>query len=183
MKLQRVGINESGAMNKITLSVHKHIGSIIWHGGSVAPEGTLLCDGSAVSRTTYADLFAAIGTTFGTGDGSTTFNVPDLRNVWAVGAGTSAVGADVAEGLPDIQGRFNTLTGTRSWLIRTASGAFSKTNNTDTPGEGNSELQSVADTSRTNSVFFHASNSNPIYGASTHVTPASVALTPCIIYE
>ena len=46
--------------------------------GTVAPEGYLFCDGSAVSRTTYATLFGVIGTTFGAGDGSTTFNVPDL---------------------------------------------------------------------------------------------------------
>lgn len=44
-----------------------------------APNEWLLCDGSAVSRTTYAALFAVIGTTYGAGDGSTTFNVPDLR--------------------------------------------------------------------------------------------------------
>ena len=46
--------------------------------GTVAPEGYLLCDGSAVSRTTYATLYAVIGDTFGAGDGSSTFNVPDL---------------------------------------------------------------------------------------------------------
>ena len=46
---------------------------------SSAPTGWLSCDGSAVSRSTYSHLFAAICTTFGTGDGSTTFNVPDLR--------------------------------------------------------------------------------------------------------
>lgn len=49
------------------------------YAGSSAPTGWLLCDGSAVSRTTYADLFAVIGTTYGPGDGSTTFNLPDLR--------------------------------------------------------------------------------------------------------
>lgn len=47
--------------------------------GSVAPAGWLLCDGSAVSRTTYAKLFAAIGTAYGIGNGTSTFNVPDLR--------------------------------------------------------------------------------------------------------
>ena len=47
--------------------------------GSTAPTGWLLSDGSAVSRTTYSALFTAIGTTYGTGDGSTTFNLPDLR--------------------------------------------------------------------------------------------------------
>ncbi len=65
------------------------IGSINAYGGSAAPSGWLLCDGSAVSRTTYTDLFAAIGTTFGTGDGSTTFNLPDMRGIFPRGAGTS----------------------------------------------------------------------------------------------
>ena len=46
---------------------------------TTAPDGYLLCDGSAVSRTTYADLFAVISTTYGSGDGSTTFNVPQLQ--------------------------------------------------------------------------------------------------------
>lgn len=62
--------------------------------GSTAPGGTLLCDGSAVSRNTYAKLFSVIGTTFGAGDGSTTFNLPDMRNSMAVGASsTKALGA------------------------------------------------------------------------------------------
>lgn len=53
--------------------------------GAAAPSGYLLCDGTAVSRTTYATLFAAIGTTYGTGDGSTTFNVPNLKGKVPVG--------------------------------------------------------------------------------------------------
>lgn len=53
--------------------------------GSVAPVGYLICDGSAVSRTTYADLFAVIGTTYGTGNGSSTFNLPDMRGRVPVG--------------------------------------------------------------------------------------------------
>ena len=64
-------------------------GVIVPYGGASAPAGWLLCDGSAISRTTYAALFAAIGTAFGTGDGSTTFNLPDMREVVPVGAGTS----------------------------------------------------------------------------------------------
>lgn len=54
--------------------------------GSPGPRtGFLLCDGSAVSRSTYSDLFAKIGTTFGAGDGSTTFNLPDGRGVAIIG--------------------------------------------------------------------------------------------------
>ena len=54
-------------------------GAVAYFGMSSAPTGWLIADGSAVSRTAYAALFAAIGTTFGAGDGSTTFNLPDLR--------------------------------------------------------------------------------------------------------
>lgn len=54
-------------------------GSVMAFAGSTAPDGWLICDGSAVSRTTYAALFAAIGTAHGSGDGSTTFNLPDYR--------------------------------------------------------------------------------------------------------
>jgi len=52
---------------------------------SAVPSGFLECDGAAVSRSTYADLFAIVGTTYGSGDGSTTFNVPDLQDNVAVG--------------------------------------------------------------------------------------------------
>jgi len=55
---------------------------------AVAPTGWLPCDGAAISRSTYAALFAAIGSAYGAGDGSTTFNVPDLRGRMPVGLGT-----------------------------------------------------------------------------------------------
>jgi microcystin-dependent protein len=61
---------------------------MMWSTG-VAPTGWILCDGSAINRTTYADLFAVIGTSFGSGDGSTTFNVPDYRNKMPIGAGST----------------------------------------------------------------------------------------------
>lgn len=58
--------------------------------GTVAPAGWLLCDGAVVGRAAYAGLFAAIGTVFGAGDGSTTFALPDLRGRAAIGAGTGS---------------------------------------------------------------------------------------------
>ena len=67
----------------------KDIGVIKEFAGSVALPGHLMCDGSAISRTTYARLFAVIGTTYGSGDGSTTFNIPDKRAAYGLGAGTS----------------------------------------------------------------------------------------------
>lgn len=64
-------------------------GSIIGWGASTPPSGWLSCDGAAVSRTTYASLFAAIGTSFGAGDGSTTFDLPDYEDKLVMGSGTN----------------------------------------------------------------------------------------------
>lgn len=61
------------------------IGTIVDYSIDTIPENWLLCDGRAISRTTYADLFDVIGTTYGSGDGSTTFNLPDLRGKVTVG--------------------------------------------------------------------------------------------------
>jgi microcystin-dependent protein len=65
-------------------------GAVIQFAGTSSPSGWLLCDGQAVSRTTFAGLFAAIGTTYGTGNGSSTFNVPNLK-------GRVVVGQDAAQ--------------------------------------------------------------------------------------
>lgn len=65
------------------------VGSIEMFAGSTVPSGWLKCDGSAVSRSTYPKLFDAIGTAYGTGDGSTTFNLPNLVNRVPVGAGST----------------------------------------------------------------------------------------------
>lgn len=77
-------------------------GSVMAYAGSSAPAGWLVCDGSAVSRTTYAALFAVVGTTYGAGDGSTTFNLPDLRSRSVVGAGSG--GALTARALGESMG-------------------------------------------------------------------------------
>lgn len=69
------------AQSSTTMSVMNHspVGVVAPYAGQVAPAHWLLCDGSAVSRTTYSKLFTVVGTTYGAGDGVTTFNVPDLR--------------------------------------------------------------------------------------------------------
>jgi len=63
-------------------------GAMLPFAGSSVPSGWLLCVGQAVSRATYADLYSAISTTWGVGNGSTTFNVPDMREAAPIGAGT-----------------------------------------------------------------------------------------------
>lgn len=68
-------------------------GTILAYGGTSAPSGYLLCDGSAVSRSTYAALFAVIATAYGAGDGSTTFNVPNMVGRFAFGKAASGTGS------------------------------------------------------------------------------------------
>lgn len=80
-------------------------GMLMPFAGTSAPSGWLLCYGQAVSRTTYADLFTAISTTYGSGDGSTTFNLPDLRG--RVIAGQDDMGGTSANRLTDQSGGLN----------------------------------------------------------------------------
>jgi microcystin-dependent protein len=70
-------------------------GVINQYAGSTAPSGYLICDGTAVSRTTYASLYAVIGITYGAGDGSTTFNVPNLKGKVPVGRNSADTQFDV----------------------------------------------------------------------------------------
>lgn len=115
---------------------------------SAAPSGWLECDGSAVSRTTYAALFSAIGTTYGTGDGSTTFNLPDLRGEflrgWDHGRGVDsgrAIGTSQAAAIGPHSHNANGLTnrntvsgGTDQLVIKngTANGISDAVNNSGT---------------------------------------------------
>jgi len=77
----------------VTLHTGVPVGGIIEFGGSVAPTNFLFCNGAAVSRTTYAALFTAIGTTYGSGDGSTTFNLPDTRGRFLLSKAASGTGS------------------------------------------------------------------------------------------
>lgn len=73
-------------------------GTLLAFGGTAAPSGFLLADGTAISRTTYAALFALIGTTYGAGNGTTTFNLPDTRGVFIRGNGSQTIGGKVYTG-------------------------------------------------------------------------------------
>ena len=166
------------------------IGFIKTFAGTTPPEGTLLCDGSAVSRDTYSELFAAIGTTWGSGDGANTFNLPDLRDVWILCAGTEhEAGDSVAEGLPEIEGKvnFRQIKGNTTLLSPQiyANNAF-----TLISGQTGVFADYVQDAAGTagqtypgNVLHFSASASSPIYQDGAHVTPKSTVLTPCIVYE
>lgn len=82
-------------------------GTLIPFAGSTPPEGWLKCDGSAISRTTYTTLFAVIGTTYGVGDGSTTFNLPNLMNVKLLkGSSVQVKGNGMTLGLTNGSGNY-----------------------------------------------------------------------------
>jgi microcystin-dependent protein len=81
-------ITLSSDANSITIKAQDYPGVIKPYAGAAAPTGTLLCDGSAVSRTTYAALFAVIWAAWGAGDGSTTFNLPNLKGRTLAGRDT-----------------------------------------------------------------------------------------------
>lgn len=86
-----VALNIGTGATQVAAGDHTHsgfstpAGVVSQYAGATAPAGYLLCQGQAVSRTTYADLFAVIGTTYGPGDGSTTFNLPNLQGRVPVG--------------------------------------------------------------------------------------------------
>ncbi len=72
--------NDESTIDAGSVPVLNPTGSLVMFGGGTAPDGWLLCQGQAISRSTYVNLFNVIGTTFGAGDGSTTFNIPDMQN-------------------------------------------------------------------------------------------------------
>lgn len=119
------------------------LGVVLPFAGATAPNSLyLICDGTAVSRTTYAELFALIGTTYGAGDGSTTFNLPDMRGRAAVGKGTHAdvdtladnEGEAVAKRTPKHwhEMTFDTSGGSGATPIRGASSTLGITNHVTT---------------------------------------------------
>lgn len=142
--------------------------------GNTPPDGWLVCNGATISRTTYANLFAAIGTTYGSGNGSTTFKLPDFQGNFLRGylSGTSsAIGKRQAEGLPNITGE----SGATSISVVSTSGVFNKS-------QKSKAGVYISTVSAASTAFFNASNGNSIYGASTHVTPRNNAVKWCIKY-
>lgn len=88
--------NELGELQKVVINAG--VGFVLPYYGETAPPGTLACDGSEISREAYKELFAVLGTKAGAGDGSTTFNLPDLRGMFVRGTGGNAAALGVQQG-------------------------------------------------------------------------------------
>ena len=137
------------------------------------PAGWLQCNGAAVSRTTYAALFAKIGTKYGSGNGSTTFNLPNLHHRFIEGTNTtSEVGQSVSAGLPNITGYLSMSDFSHN---ATYTGVFSKTQRGSAWSGGSSGYENTWDRP-----YFSADSSNSTYGMSSCVQPNSVRLVHCI---
>lgn len=159
-------------------------GTIIAFGGTTAPAGYLSCDGSAVSRTTYADLFAAIGTTWGNPDNST-FNVPDLRGAFLRGTGThgtsnmangfdyagQAVGSFEAD---QMQGHLHAGTGSGNGEFLYYRGSGGYYDNFLTTGDGALPNEIDRTSSPTGNPSADASNGTPRTGDETRPFNASI---------
>lgn len=148
-------------------------GVILTFGGSTVPEGFLLCNGAAISRTTYAKLFAAIGTLYGAGDGATTFNLPDMRDKFAEGSGTYTVGTVVEAGLPNITGSVKMF---NMNALSRVTGAF------DYVRDGGGSIQTVDSAVGYNVFNFDASRSSALYSVSETVQPSSLVFNYVIKY-
>lgn len=149
------------------------IGEIKYFAFNTPPDGYLVCNGAEISRETYADLFAVIGTTYGAGDSSTTFTLPNLIDKFAQGSTT--VGTYNSAGLPNIWGSMS-LDRVDRGGVGQFSGCFTYNGNSTNNG-------SSYDLSTDSSIIgFNASTVNPIYGNSTTVQPPALTLLPCIKY-
>ncbi len=171
------GVDEYG--NDAGLVSSGYVGEIKMFGFSGVPAHCLACDGSLISIAAYPELYAKLGTLYG-GDGIATFALPTAEDVIYAAGNGRAVGAAVADGLPDIEGAitttniitFATLNGTKTY------GGFEVT-----VQPGGSLPGGQTDRQQINGFRFKASNANPIYGTSTHVQPKGTAFNFCIVYE
>lgn len=155
-------------MNNVINNIHQ-LGDIKASVQSENHGNWFLCDGQEINRVDYVELFSLIGTNFGAGDGTTTFNLPDYRGKFLRGLGGDSA-ADIfttqAEGLPNISGEFP---GGRYGTDK-VSGAFS-TIGSDFIYDGGSDSNNSFGLRK-----FDASKSNELYGKSEHVTPINQAV-------
>lgn len=146
-------------------------GTIIIWSAPTPPDGYLICNGAAVSRTTYERLFKVIGTTWGAGDGNTTFNLPNMLDYGPWYSGVFAVGKYSNGGLPNITGTFGSLN-----TSKTYSGAFADA------GQAFLARYYYDTNAYGRIVSFDASRSSNVYGSAARIIPAFASCLFCIKY-
>ena len=151
----KFGRDENAVPNDMW-SIIVPVGSVFWIASQTAPGGYLICDGSVISRADYADLFAVIGETFGAGDGSTTFALPDLRAAFIRGAGSQ-------NGYSAVFGEKQDATFTAIYGYQGPN--YGNADKTTSTGDGTWGVGSTA-----------------LSGTNVYVRPFNIALTPIIKY-
>ena len=167
-----LSLKPDGTLSWCGVDVLNPVGTVIAYAANSVPGGYLLCNGAAVSRTTYAKLFAVIGGTYGSGDGSTTFNLPNLIGRYIEGEVTAGIYNQA--GLPNIEGALNNTVYTAG--DSRAKGAFYSFD--ALPGIAASGPGVIGPWH----VGFSAQRFNSIYGNSTTVQPPAVTMRYCIKY-
>ena len=155
-----------------TLDTGIPVGTVVY--AHEVPTGWLQCNGAAVSRTTYAALFAKIGTKYGSGNGSTTFNLPNLHHKFIEGTTTSSeVGKSVSAGLPDIGGHTVGALVRNGTISDRPAGAFDYGETYDARVAGGPSFWASV-------LCFSAQKSDSTYGSSSTVQPSSLRLMAII---
>lgn len=170
-----------------TLVAASSVGEIKYLGYADVPPNALLCDGSAVSRTVYSELFSVIGTTWGAGDGRTTFNLPDFTSVGAflrsTGGNAAALGVEQGDAIRNIIGnatfrtQINVEESEMGYLIYTATGCLG----IEAPVAANLlGITSSVNTYGQQKLTFSASNAVP---TAAENRPVNYSVNICIVYE
>jgi len=157
----------SGAVtsDKIASGAAIPAGAVMSFAMNTAPTGWLACNGAAVSRSTYSALFSAVSTTYGAGDGSTTFNLPDLRGYFVRGSGTNSDGTAAG-----------TFGAKQADALKTHTHPYEKNVNTLNAAFGATAYNQVW-----NGFNGNGSNTgNPSTGTSTETRPKNIAMLYCI---
>lgn len=169
-QLDKLGSDTSTALKLLINKLWK-IGDIKQSVKDANHDNWFLCNGQAINRVTYSELFALIGTKFGVGDGSTTFNLPDYRGKFLRGLGGDSaenIQTTQEEGLPNITGGISYLV----WRD-VSTGAFAEDSKVSSDRRAGNTQQGGAPVS---GASFDASRSSAIYGNSEHVTPINQAV-------
>lgn len=169
--------DENGKL--VEVLVPTQVGFVGWYAGPEPPEGYLYCDGSAIGRETYSELFEAVGTLYGAGDGAETFNLPDARGVFFRGDGgnAAAMGERQGDAIRNLTGRIERLAqgGRENDTPNFVSGVFKYISGSFSPLGGTAG--GIWGTYRMTE--FNASYQVP---TASENRPVNMALKPCIRY-
>ena len=178
--LEVYGLDENGSLVKITIGGDTELvltGSCVLATSTTAPPGTLIADGSEVSRQAYSKLFAAIGTDYGEGDGETTFALPDWRDEFPRFSGAErAVGTKQSDAIRNITGAITSSgqsSGSTILMWGSAGMAYHAKGNLGTSVSSNTTNVAADITNFDASRVVPTANEN---------RPRNVAFLPCIVY-